>query len=206
MSMDGFLNAMKSQTGNQIDARGQFKIGVVKSVHAEAYTVKCEIQPDGVMSGWLPVFSMWLGNGWGMACLPPPGTQVLIAPLNGDMENGIVMGALYSSADIPPGPARVGEFLLVHSTGTFLRLGNDGSVQAKAEAFVLEGDLYLNGKLRVDGDAQFTQDVRVDQDITAGGPILPSTPPPSPFPITPADPPEPAEPPTLPYPPGTPIS
>jgi len=206
MSMDHLLNAMKSHTGNQIDARGQFKIGVVKSVHAEAYTVKCEIQPDGVMTGWLPVFSMWLGNGWGMACLPPPGTQVLIAPLNGDMENGIVMGALYSSVDVPPGPARVGEFLLVHSTGTFLRLGNDGSVQAKAEAFVFEGDMFLNGKLRVDGDAQFTQDMRVDQAITSGGTIQSSVGASGPFPITPADPPEPAEAPQLPYPPGTPIS
>lgn len=175
MSMDHMVDAMKLHTDNLIDARGQFKIGIVKSVDPGTYNVKCEIQPDGVMSGWLPVFSLWVGNGWGISALPPPGTQVLIAPAYGDMEHGMVIGALFSSVDQPPGTPRVGELLIKHDTGTFLRLANDGKVHAKAEYFVLEGDIGLNGNLWIDKDLMVMGKIHSMETITASGPILPAS-------------------------------
>lgn len=175
MSMDALLDAFKIGTGGQIDARGSFRVGIVKSVNADSYTVKCETQPEGVMTGWLPVFSLWVGNGWGISCLPPPGTQVLIAATHADMENAVVIGGLYSNADRPPTTPRVGEFGLRHSTGTFLRFANDGKVHAKAEYFVLEGDVGLNGNLWVDQDLMVMGKIHSMETITSSGPILPAS-------------------------------
>jgi phage gp45-like len=73
-----------------------------------------------------------------MICLPEPGDQVLVVPQEGDIEQGIIIGACYSRVQRPPA-AQSGEFWLVHKSGSFIKLGNDGIV-------------HVGGDLRVSGD------------------------------------------------------
>ena len=133
-------NILKSHAAGLDQSAGQIKFGTVTSVNSGNATARVLIQPEGVLSGWLPVVSQWVGDGWGMACPPVPGDQVLLAPQEGDVEQGIIIGRTFSTKQMPPA-APGGEFWLVHQSGSFFKLCNDGSVQISGDLHVA-GDVY----------------------------------------------------------------
>jgi len=135
--MDAFLNALKAQSGAQDAAVGQARFGVVTSVDPARATARVLLQPEAVLTGWLPVLSPWVGAGWGMACPPSPGDQVLVLAQEGDAEHGIITGRAFSDAAAAPA-APAGELWLVHKSGSFVKLSNDGTVRVK-------GDLHVDG-------------------------------------------------------------
>ncbi len=137
--MDRFLNAVKAQAGAMDRAQGQARFGEVTSADAARHAVRVRLQPEGVLSGWLPVTSPWVGAGWGVFCLPQPGDQVLVLAQEGDAEHGVVVGGCFS--DRRPAPAgAVGELVLRHASGAVLRLANDGTVR-------ITGDLHVSGRV-----------------------------------------------------------
>jgi phage baseplate assembly protein gpV len=135
--LEQLANALKAHSASLDQTAGQAKFGVVTSVNQETGWAKVSLQPDGVLSGWLPVLSPWIGNGWGLTCPLTPGDQVLVLPQDGDAQQGVIVGAAYSRAQVPPA-APNGEFWLVHKSGSSLKMCNDGTVQ-------LNGDLHVNG-------------------------------------------------------------
>ena len=76
----------------------QPRLATVTSVNPTAATVRVTLQPEGVLSGWLPVLSPWIGAGWGMYCPPSTGDQVLVIAQEGDAEHGIIIGRAFSDA------------------------------------------------------------------------------------------------------------
>ena len=133
-------NALKTYASNLDQSAGQIKFGTVTSVNAQTATARVIIQPDGVLSGWLPVLSQWVGNGWGMVSSPSPGDQVILVPQQGDIEQGIIIGRSFSINQRPPNTP-VGEFWLVHQSGSFVKLTNDGTIQINGDLHVA-GDVY----------------------------------------------------------------
>ncbi len=138
--MDSLLNAIRGQSAAQDAAWGQPAFGVVTSVDPAAGTVRVQLQPEGVLTGWLPVLSPWVGAGWGMSCPPSPGDQVLVLPQEGSAEHGVVAARCWSAKAPAPGTP-VGELWLTHRSGSHLRLLNDGTVSVKGDLHV-EGDVY----------------------------------------------------------------
>jgi phage baseplate assembly protein gpV len=132
-------NVIKSHASSLDRSTGQVKFGTVTSVNAANATARVLIQPEGVLSGWLPVLSQWVGNGWGVACPPSPGDQVVLAPQEGDVEQGIIIGRVFSAKQTSPS-APGGEFWLMHKSGSFLKLCNDGTV-------CINGDLHVAGDI-----------------------------------------------------------
>ena len=135
--MERFFNALKGQAGALDQSVGQPRFGLVTSVDPGSATARVQLQPEGILTGWLPLLSAWVGAGWGMTCPPSPGDQVLVLPQEGDAEHGIIVGAAFSDVQRPP-PAPAGELWLTHQSGSFLKLTNDGTVQ-------IQGDLHVNG-------------------------------------------------------------
>ncbi len=138
--MDRFLNSLKGHSGAQDATGGQPRFGKVTSVDPARGTVRVRLEPENVLTGWLPVLSPWVGDGWGLGCPPSPGDQVFVLPQEGDAENGVVIGRAWSGTmTIPPTP--VGELWLMHKSGSFLRLLNDGTIRVKGDLHV-DGDIY----------------------------------------------------------------
>lgn len=138
--MEQLLNAFKAFSGAQDASSGQPRFGKITSVDPELGTVRVQLQPEGVLTGWLPVLSLWVGNGWGISCPPSPGDQVLILPQEGDAENGVVVGRAWSrDSAIPQTP--VGELWLTHGSGSYIRLLNDGTISIKGDLHVA-GDVF----------------------------------------------------------------
>jgi phage baseplate assembly protein gpV len=142
--MERFLNAVKAHASALDRAQGQPRFGVVASVDPARYAARVTLQPENVMTGWLPVLSAWVGAGWGMVCPPSPGDQVLVLAQEGDADNGVIVGRSFS--DTARGPAAPpGELWLVHGSGSYLRLQNDGTVR-------VQGDLHVAGNIFASGD------------------------------------------------------
>ena len=59
--MDHFLNALKAQASALDHAFGQPRFGTVSSVNPSAATARVMLQPEGVLTGWLPVLSPSVG-------------------------------------------------------------------------------------------------------------------------------------------------
>jgi Type VI secretion system/phage-baseplate injector OB domain len=133
-------NAIKSHAAILDRSAGQIKFATVTSVNSGNTTARVLLQPEGILSGWLPFISQWVGNGWGLACPPKPGDQVIVAPQEGDVEQGIIIGRIFSTKQMPPA-APGGEFWLVHESGSFFKLCNDGTIRIKGDLHV-EGDVF----------------------------------------------------------------
>jgi uncharacterized protein involved in type VI secretion and phage assembly len=110
---------------------------VTGSIDPAHYSARVLLQPEGTLTGYLPIASQWVGNGWGMFCLPSPGDVVDVIFQQGGGGAGVIVGRQFN-AKAQPLPAPVGEFWLVHETGTAFKLTNDGGVLLSAH-----GDLRI---------------------------------------------------------------
>ena len=144
--MDSFLNHIRGQASQLDQSWAQPRIALVSSVNPTLCTARVMIQPENVLSGWLPVTSVWVGAGWGLCCLPSPGDQVLVIWQEGDAEHGIIVARLWSANAVPP-VAPVGEFWLVHKSGSYLKLQNDGSIASSSATWNHQGDLHVSGNV-----------------------------------------------------------
>lgn len=144
--MEDFWNAVKGRAAALDGLSAQARFAVVASFDAASYAARVTLQPEGVLSGWLPVLAGWVGGGWGMAAPLSPGDQVLVLGQEGDAEQAVVLGRLWSNVDAAPA-APVGEMWLVHASGSFVKLRNDGTVAMKATTVSIEGDLVVSGNI-----------------------------------------------------------
>jgi phage baseplate assembly protein V len=118
------------------------RLGTVTSYDPATYSAKVMIQPNATETGWLPIASAWVGNQWGMYCPPSQGDQVKVVFQEADSLVGIIDGCLYSDVDQPLS-VNSGEFWLVHQTGAFIKLTNDGKLSmqdAAASSLVFNND------------------------------------------------------------------
>lgn len=154
--MRDVFNAWKGAASAVAQQQGQNRWGLVQSVKTTdaGYTVKVLIQPEDVLSGWLPVLSPMVGPEWGLVSPPEPGMQAFFASDTGDGHHGVVLGMTYSTQNMPPVPksdfdqqkgvaVQSGEIALVSKKGAVIRLCSDGSIH-------IEGNIRINGTLTVD--------------------------------------------------------
>lgn len=138
--MRNILDALKTQAGLVDRTLGQPRFGTVTSFDTANYTARVLLQPEGTVTGWLPVLSAWTGPGWGMIVPLAAGDQVLVLPQEGDAEHGVIVGRAFSNI-CPAPPATAGEFWIIHPSGSCLKLKNDGTVTIAGDLHVA-GDVY----------------------------------------------------------------
>jgi phage baseplate assembly protein V len=141
-----FWNQVKAHAASLDGMNGQARFGLVSSFDPNAYAARILVQPENLLSGWLPVLGQWVGAGWGMAAPLSPGDQVLLLAQEGDAEQAVVLGRVWSSVDSPP-QAPSGEFWLIHQTGSFIKLQNDGSIMMQAGTVTVTGNLVVTGQI-----------------------------------------------------------
>ena len=154
--MDRFLNALKGHAAAQAQAQGQPRFGTVTSYNPHDGTAKVQIQPEGVQTGWLPVLSAWVGNGWGLHSPLSTGEQVLVLPQDGDAEHGVIVGRAWSDQMRPP-TAAPGDMVIQHQTGSMVTLTANGQITVKdasgtSMVFSNNGTVTLTGNLLVTGN------------------------------------------------------
>lgn len=171
--MKPILNAMRLQAQRNASERRETEPGIVTSYDPDNYAVRVDLQVAGISSGWLPLCSPWIGNGWGFFAAPSIGDMVEVSYFGGALEAGFVEGRLFNDEDRPLSVPSA-EFWIVHKSGSFLKFTNDGDVlvnSARDLAAVVGRNLSANvagdASLGVDGNA--TLDVTGDATATIGG-------------------------------------
>jgi phage baseplate assembly protein gpV len=152
------------------------RMGVVSAYDPSHYAAKVLIQPEGHETGFLPIATPWVGNGWGLFCPPTPGDVVDVHFQEGGREGGYIslryFGDLAQPLSVPSG-----EFWLAHKSGSFLKFHNDGSVEINTAANLNatvggQANLTVTGKVVASAqEFDLTGNVKVTGDITASGEI-----------------------------------
>lgn len=163
MNMSRWLAATSRHTAGQIAQIGAPRCGLVTSFNPATYRAQVQLQPDGQLSGWLPVLSQWVGAGWGMVAPLQAGDQVLVLPEGNDPAQGVIVGRYYSDVDTPPTGEAAGEFWLVHETGSKIAMKADGSVS------ILTATLNIAAPGGGDATVNITGSLNVSVETTTAG-------------------------------------
>lgn len=180
--MDRLINAIKGHSGGLDLGQGQPRFGTITSFDPNSYAARVMMQPEGVLSNWLPVLAAWVGNGWGIACPPSVGDQVMVIAQEGHAEQGVIIGCAYSEQMRPPqianAPVPSGEAVLFHTSGAYLRFANDGGFILSAAAgnqVTVTGDLIVTGNISDQSgshgtiaDLRAAYDEHVHNDVASG--------------------------------------
>jgi phage gp45-like len=142
------------------------RLGTVSGYDPGTYMVKVQLQPEGIETGWLPLGSPGVGNGFGIFAGPGIGDQVEVQFPDGDLSSGVVSMRFYSDVARPVSVPS-GEVWIVHQSGSFLKFHNDGSIEFKAAA----GASYTATGHAFHGPVTMDQTLQVTQTIIAGGNI-----------------------------------
>lgn len=153
--MNQVLNEVKKLA--QSHQIAYMRVGTVASYDPSNYTVKVTLQPEGATTGWMPLVSAWVGNGWGMFSPPSIGDQIEVQFHDGDFDAGVACQRFFND-QARPLSVQPGEFWLVHKSGSFIKLLADGSISSKG-IWNHQGDLNVTGNESVSGN------------VTAGGTV-----------------------------------
>lgn len=146
------LNVMRREAERATNRLALPKMGIVTSYDAGHYACKVRLQPEDAETGWMPVASIWTGNGWGVFCPPSPGDVVDVHFQEGGKEAGYVSQRFFSAVTRPL-PVPSGEMWIQHKSGSSLKFKNDGTVEIHAAQINSSAPLWHHdGNLRVTGD------------------------------------------------------
>lgn len=178
--MRGMLNAMRQQAQAALGDVALPSTGIVRSYDPAKYAVRLELQPQGNMTGWIPLLTPWVGNGWGMFCPPTIGDLLEVTFLNGDINSGVAGLRAFNDQDLPLSVAS-GEFWLMHHSGAFFKLTNSGSAtfsDGHGATVTLNGDGTISsaatqwnhtGPQHITGNVTITGTQQVSGQITGQG-------------------------------------
>lgn len=102
--------------------------GLVEHYDPDKHAVKVRLQPEGTLTGWLPLTTLAIGNQFGVAYAPNIKDQVEIHFEGGDQQSARVMTRHYSKADKAP-RLEAGEYAQIHSSGSIIKHSKDGTVR-----------------------------------------------------------------------------
>ncbi len=106
---------------------------VVTSYDPDQHAIKGAIQPGGQGTGWIPLGSVAVGNGWGVAIGATEGQIYKVQFQNNDLNSGKVVGRVYSDQEKPP-RVEAGEMLFRHEGGAQMKMDKDKHLTLSQDA------------------------------------------------------------------------
>ena len=140
--MRHLLNEMRRQAQNVMGDVAMSTSGTVSNYDPVKYAVRVQLLSSDNMTGWIPLQSAWIGNGWGLTCPPSIGDLVEVTFLGGDIDSGVANLRFFTDIEVPLNTPS-GEFWLVHKSGAFFKLLNSGAAtvtDGKGATMTLNGD------------------------------------------------------------------
>ena len=142
LDFDALMNAIMRRVERSISTIAQDRHATVESVNPNNHSVRVRIQPEGVLTGWIPCGSVAVGPA-SLVCPPSTGDQVIVSPSEGDGDTWRVTSRVFDTTSPPQqGP----------TTGQPVQPGELGLFAGTAYIHMSGGKVFLGGDLHVDGD------------------------------------------------------
>jgi hypothetical protein len=153
MNEEDLLNIIRREIERFHATRQIERHALVTSYDPDKHLAKVNFMPDGQGSGWLPIETGHMGDGFGILVGLTPGKgkgdggdgdgdQVIVRFQEGDLESGKIVKVVHSDKDKPP-KVESGEFLIKVKSGSFMKFDKDGQItiqQAKGQKLHLDKD------------------------------------------------------------------
>ena len=111
------------------------------------FAARVKLLPEGTQTGWLPIQSSWIGNGWGVLAVPKVGAQVYVSFQENNRSVGSITGFHYDTTNPPPQGAQQGELWMIHETGSAFKMLASGDVSlasADGQKLMLSSDTEVD--------------------------------------------------------------
>lgn len=179
--MESLVNAVVREVLRVVQRSTRETSGIVDSYDPETHAVKVKMQPEGYLSGWLPLRQGHAGNGYGSHMAPNINDHVSVAFHEDDRDAGTIIGAFFNDKSKPI-KVDAGEYQHQTKFGSWFYFKKDGSfeVQDKAGASYKSdgnGVITITDKggnyLKLDGASTATlhaATIVLDGDVKLGGP------------------------------------
>lgn len=131
--MDGLLNLIRREVVRVMARFAHPVVGIISSYDPTTHAVKVQYQPEGTLSGWIPLNAAGVGAGFGLFVGPHIGHAVSIGFQEGDREAPFVIGRFATDVETPVSVAE-GEIIAKHESGSAFSLLKDGSVTLTDQA------------------------------------------------------------------------
>ncbi|MGU3387291.1 phage baseplate assembly protein V [Methylobacterium sp. D53M] len=166
MSDDGLWNMVRREAAQPANARAPIRVAEVTSYDPDTHSVKVKIQPEGQETGWMPLGSLHVGDGHGLAIGATEGDQVVLGFIEGDHSAPVVMGRIFSDDQKPP-KVKSGEIGIFHKSKCSLMFDKDGQITLNHST---GGSLFWDKDGKVNLKAKSLQhDIEQGLTITAAG-------------------------------------
>lgn len=129
--MDALLNLVRREVARCMARYAHPVVGIISSYDPTTHAVKVQYQPEGTLSGWIPLNAAGVGAGFGVFVGPHIGHAVSIGFQEGDREAPFVIGRFATDIETPVSVAE-GEIVLKHESGSTVFLHSDGSIALNA--------------------------------------------------------------------------
>ena len=133
--IDKFQNIMRQQASLVSNSVAQSALGTVVAYDQLNHYASVQLYPAdptdptsiAMITGMLPIFSQWVGAGWGFFTPPSIGDIVDVHFQEGSIQNGYISLRTWNES-APPLNVPSGEAWLVHQSGSFIKMTNDGNI------------------------------------------------------------------------------
>ena len=131
--IDGWMDIIRDEIATVASMRNWKGTVVATSYDPTKHAIRGVLVPHEVETGWIPIGTGAIGNGYGDLMGPKVGSadtldgdQFNVEFDSGDPNTPIATHRIFSDVDVPP-QVQSGEMLRQHSTGTKVFLAQDGS-------------------------------------------------------------------------------
>lgn len=127
------LNVVRRDVQRAIESRATTRVGQITMVDPVNWTARVMLLPEEIETGWIPVGSLAVGNGWGIHAMPLPGDQVEVNFREGDYDSGLIGLRFFSTKNRPKDGVGAEDFAIIHKGGASLKFAADGTVTLTAQ-------------------------------------------------------------------------
>lgn len=180
MSIDAWLDVVRREAQHVADARERKSTLVATGYNPDTHSVKGILVPHGVETGWVPIATHGIGNGWGILVGPKvgdpqklDGDQFDVEFEFGDPNTPVARHRVFSNPDKPP-RVESGEILIKHNSLGNLYFKKDSSVllQFKDKNTQLFFDTDGSAHLKQDSGSEVQLDTSGNASVKPGGSAL----------------------------------
>jgi uncharacterized protein involved in type VI secretion and phage assembly len=172
--IDEWLDIIRREAFVAVAQRQQKSTLQVTSYDPKTHSVKGILQPHGVETGWVPVGTAAVGDGFGVAIGPGVGDQFHVEFENGDPNAPMATHRLFSTAAKPVN-VESGEVAIVSKFKHTIKLTKDGKMVIEADGDtrlnVMSGtlDIHANGDTSLKTDAKLAVESTGDMSVKSSG-------------------------------------